>query len=236
MSTWYSHTRPESGDRCQLSVVHRLIKPQHSNESLRWATESDLGCPSVLLQTERKLTIICKKSNIETEEQDQQVLLLFSCPFLERGNVMENLAGRTYGKWTVLDDYTRGKDRHIKWLCRCECGNESYVSSTKLRNGVSLCCGCDRKEKIKEAVHKKMDATKEEDERRVVESLAGTVIGRLTVIGPMGRDPSNRKTIQCQCSCGNQSYIRLTKILNKKVKSCGCVRGPGRRPRTEVSL
>lgn len=186
-------------------------------------------CSSVLI-------IICKKSNIETEEQDQQVLLLFSCPFLERGNVMENLAGRTYGKWTVLDDYTRGKDRHIKWLCRCECGNESYVSSTKLRNGESLCCGCDRKEKIKEAVHKKMDATKEEDERKVVESLAGTVIGRLTVIGPMGRDPSNRKTIQCQCSCGNQSYIRLTKILNKKVKSCGCVRGPGRRRRTEVSL
>ena len=73
---------------------------------------------------------------------------------------MENLAGRTYGKWTVLDDYTRGKDRHIKWLCRCECGNESYVSSTKLRNGESLCCGCDRKEKIKEAVHKKMDATR----------------------------------------------------------------------------
>ena len=180
--------------------------------------------------------IICKKSNIETEEQDQQVLLLFSCPFLERGNVMENLVGRTYGKWTVLDDYTRGKDRHIKWLCRCECGNESYVSSTKLRNGESLCCGCDRKEKIKEAVHKKMDATKEEDERRVVESLAGTVIGRLTVIGPMGRDPSNRKTIQCQCSCGKKSYIRLTKILNKKVKSCGCVRGPGRGHRTEVSL
>ena len=149
---------------------------------------------------------------------------------------MENLAGRTYGKWTVLDDYIRGKDRHIKWLCRCECGNESYVSSTKLRNGESLCCGCDRKEKIKEAVHKKMDATKEEDERRVVESLTGTVIGRLTVIGPMGRDPSNRKTIQCQCSCGNQSYIRLTKILNKKVKSCGCVRGPGRGRRTEVSL
>lgn len=149
---------------------------------------------------------------------------------------MEKLAGRTYGKWTVLDDYIRGKDRHIKWLCRCECGNESYVSSTKLRNGESLCCGCDRKEKIKEAVHKKIDATKEEDERKVVESLAGTVVGRLIVIGPMGRDPSNRKTIQCQCSCGKQSYIRLTKILNKTVKSCGCVRGPGRRPRTEVSL
>lgn len=68
---------------------------------------------------------------------------------------MENLAGKTFGKWTVLDDYIQGKDRHIRWLCKCTCGNERYVSSTKLRNGESLCCGCDRGEKIKAAVHLK---------------------------------------------------------------------------------
>lgn len=149
---------------------------------------------------------------------------------------MENLAGKTFGKWTVLDDYIQGKDRHIRWLCKCTCGNERYVSSTKLRNGESLCCGCDRGEKIKAAVHLKMDATREEDERKVVESLAGTVVGKLTVIGPMGRDPSNRKTIQCRCSCGTQSYIRLTKILNQKVKSCGCTRCPGRKRPVDISL
>ena len=149
---------------------------------------------------------------------------------------MENLAGKTFGKWTVLDDYIQGKDRHIQWLCKCTCGNERYVSSTKLRNGESLCCGCDRGAKIKAAVHLKMDATREEDERKVVESLAGTVVGKLTVIGPMGRDPSNRKTIQCRCSCGTQSYIRLTKILNQKVKSCGCTRGPGRKCSVDFSL
>ena len=149
---------------------------------------------------------------------------------------MENLAGKTFGKWTVLDDYIQGKDRHIRWLCKCTCGNERYVSSTKLRNGKSLCCGCDRGEKIKAAVHLKMNATQEEDERKVVEALAGTVVGKLTVIGPMGRDPSNRKTIQCRCSCGTQSYIRLTKILNQKVKSCGCTRGPGRKRSVDISL
>lgn len=149
---------------------------------------------------------------------------------------MENLAGKTFGKWTVQDDYIQGKDRHIQWLCKCTCGNERYVSSTKLRNGKSLCCGCDRGEKIKTAVHIKMDTTREEDERKVVEALAGTVVGKLTVIGPMGRDPSNRKTIQCQCSCGKQSYIRLTKILNQKVKSCGCTRGPGRKRSADISL
>ena len=94
---------------------------------------------------------------------------------------MENLAGKTFGKWTVLDDYIQGKDRHIQWLCKCTCGNERYVSATKLRNGESLCCGCDRGAKIKAAVHLKLDATREEDERKVVESLAGTVVGKLTV-------------------------------------------------------
>ena len=51
-----------------------------------------------------------------------------------------------------------------------------------------------------------------------------------------GRDPSNRKTIQCRCSCGTQSYIRLTKILNQTVKSCGCTRGPGRKRPVDISL
>ncbi len=149
---------------------------------------------------------------------------------------MENLAGMTFGKWTVLNDFIQGKDRHVLWLCECECGTRRYVSSTKLRNGGSLCCGCDRSEKIREAVHRKMDATREEDERKVVEALAGTVVGKLTVIGPMGRDPSNHKTIKCRCSCGKESYIRLTKILNKKVKSCGCTRGPGRRRISDIAL
>ena len=33
---------------------------------------------------------------------------------------MENLAGRTYGKWTVLDDYTQGKDSQSEWTERSQ--------------------------------------------------------------------------------------------------------------------
>lgn len=49
-----------------------------------------------------------------------------------------NLAGEKFGKWTVI------QFAHMKhssyWLCRCECGNESVVLGSALKNGRSSCC------------------------------------------------------------------------------------------------
>jgi hypothetical protein len=54
----------------------------------------------------------------------------------------ENLIGRRFGKWSVLE--RRGNDctRNARWLCRCDCGTESMVSSDALRGGQSESCGC----------------------------------------------------------------------------------------------
>ena len=34
------------------------------------------------------------------------------------------------------------KDRSIKWLCKCDCGNEVAVSGSNLRTGHTQSCGC----------------------------------------------------------------------------------------------
>lgn len=46
-----------------------------------------------------------------------------------------NLAGRTFGRWTVL-----AYDSNQKWICRCVCGNQTSVDGASLRHGRSKGC------------------------------------------------------------------------------------------------
>lgn len=62
----------------------------------------------------------------------------------------DDITGKKFGRLTVVrflqpeerEDYRR------QWLCRCECGNEVQVNSSKLRNGHTMSCGCVNAEKI----------------------------------------------------------------------------------------
>lgn len=53
----------------------------------------------------------------------------------------KNLTGQRFSRWTVIE---RGPNlgRHVRWLCRCECGNTALVASTNLVKGISRSCGC----------------------------------------------------------------------------------------------
>jgi hypothetical protein len=49
--------------------------------------------------------------------------------------------GKKYGKLTVISKYDR-QNRIIRWLCKCDCGNECIVSGVSLRSGNTKSCGC----------------------------------------------------------------------------------------------
>jgi len=50
-----------------------------------------------------------------------------------------DLSGKTFGKWAVIKQGPkRGKKN--RWLCRCECGNESLVQVSDLTSGKSTQC------------------------------------------------------------------------------------------------
>jgi len=57
------------------------------------------------------------------------------------GNVID-LAGKFYGKLTVISLSGRNKRRGSTWLCRCECGNEKVIPADSLSKGRSNSCGC----------------------------------------------------------------------------------------------
>ena len=62
---------------------------------------------------------------------------------------LNDLTGKTVGRWTILEraenkvyGYGVSRRTHVRWKCRCECGNENIVLAAALRCGSSVSCGC----------------------------------------------------------------------------------------------
>lgn len=52
------------------------------------------------------------------------------------------MKGKTFGKWTVLEESGRNKHGKIMWTCKCECGTVRDICGENLRDGNSSSCGC----------------------------------------------------------------------------------------------
>ena len=55
---------------------------------------------------------------------------------------MNNLSGQRFGRLIVIEDVGRSKNNTVLWKCICDCGNETIVRSSSLKNGKTLSCGC----------------------------------------------------------------------------------------------
>jgi hypothetical protein len=68
-------------------------------------------------------------------------------------NVFRDLSGQKFGRLTVIQyaghRRTKGGESVVRWLCRCDCGNEIEVDGGALTKGHSKSCGCSRSEKMR---------------------------------------------------------------------------------------
>ena len=55
-----------------------------------------------------------------------------------------DITGKKYGKLTVLSYEGKTKSGNSKWLCVCECSNKKIIVATKLKNGHTRSCGCNK--------------------------------------------------------------------------------------------
>lgn len=69
-----------------------------------------------------------------------------------RGCRFENLDGFTSGKLSVTPIFEK-RGRNYYWLCKCECGNEAWVSAKHLKDKSTQSCGCLAKE-VSSMTHK----------------------------------------------------------------------------------
>lgn len=56
--------------------------------------------------------------------------------------VIKKLYGQRFGRLTAIEPVGYAASKRIKWLCRCDCGNETEVASDKLISGHTRSCGC----------------------------------------------------------------------------------------------
>lgn len=59
----------------------------------------------------------------------------------------KELAGKRFGSLVAID--ALDGTRPLKWLCRCDCGNECDVATNKLTSGHTKSCGCRRSAAMK---------------------------------------------------------------------------------------
>lgn len=121
----------------------------------------------------------------------------------------ENLLGKQFGRWVVIDVSNIRKGSAAMWLCRCACGTMRIIRAGELKRGTTTSCGCYQKELTANTFAK---------------DLTGMLFDRLLVISSTKeRGPSGSIKWKCLCTCGNVTTVTSNSLLTGATKSCGCL-------------
>ena len=66
---------------------------------------------------------------------------------MARKGEYEDLTGRRFERLTVIE-FAKMKKRTPHWKCRCDCGKETVVSSSHLKDGHTKSCGCYSRDRL----------------------------------------------------------------------------------------
>ena len=150
-------------------------------------------------------------------DYDSRVIkaLLKKYPDLDLSHMTEgqliDMSGKRFGRLLVLD-YVGSKSRRSLWRCKCDCGKETIVQGSNLRQGDTTSCGC--------LWHEKFTKSSFQD-------LTGQHFGELIVIS---RDETRPQGHQlpvywtCECSCGKRISVLAENLRSGNSQSCGCKR------------
>ena len=120
-----------------------------------------------------------------------------------------DLTGKRFGRLMVLKYTEERRNQRIVWECQCDCGNIVTAIAPSLINGRTTSCGCLQNEQVVET------STKD---------LTGQRFGQLIAIKPMEERKNGSIMWECQCDCGNTTFVRSNSLLSGNTKSCGCLR------------
>ncbi len=121
----------------------------------------------------------------------------------------EEFIGRKFNHLQIFNIF---RDEHNIPIaeCHCDCGKNKRINFQNVRSGKSKTCGCGERESRYGRCHAKYD-------------IVGQKFGKLTVI----RDPEKRTSSgavlwECQCECGNLTYVNSSNLQRGHTLSCGC--------------
>lgn len=129
----------------------------------------------------------------------------------------ENIAGRKFGKLTVLAEaHIINGDRF--WHCRCECGKDKVVRGRSLKSGATTSCGCYSRDLF---IKHSRAAAPSRRKCRIV--ATGQRFGKLVAIEYLSRGRSRHGSWLCKCDCGADKIVRSYALASGEVVSCGCL-------------
>lgn len=112
----------------------------------------------------------------------------------------ESLIGQRFGM-LVVREALPAKNGHRYWLCDCDCGKTSNVTTGNLKSGHITSCGCLK-----------------------CPDLTGQTFGKLTVIRKseerITRGSKERVAWECRCECGNVVLRTSESLLEDKDRMC----------------
>lgn len=125
------------------------------------------------------------------------------CEECQHKSAQKDYTGMRFNKLVVLNEREqRNGKTYLK--CKCDCGNETWVSNGNLTSGEVKSCGC--------LSHQC---------NRELEDLTGKTYNDLTVINLAFKKDGHRYW-HCKCKCGNEKDIETSDLTTNQVKSCGC--------------
>lgn len=123
----------------------------------------------------------------------------------------KDISGQIFGPFTVLYRCEYKNDRPY-WKVKCNfCGTEDIRRSSELINNTDkiTCKECGR-----------------------IDNKTGKRYGKLTVLSNWKRD-NNKIYWECQCDCGNITWVSSGNLTSGEVKSCGCLSGQNQKIKKE---
>lgn len=123
----------------------------------------------------------------------------------------QDLTGEKFGMLTILNRVP--KSSPVKYLTRCECGNEKIIEGRSIKSGITKSCGC-----LNQTCK---DGTKYDD-------LIGTKVGKWTILSFASKGSRGEKRFNCLCECGSEKIIFARELKIGRSKSCGCSLKNGR--------
>ena len=116
-----------------------------------------------------------------------------------------DITGNKYGRLTAVERHGTASSGGALWFCRCDCGKTAIAKSIRLRNGVTISCGC-----FKNPPSNFIDRT-------------GTVYSHLTVLKQVGNNEHSQTKWLCRCECGKETVVLGNSLGNNHTRSCGCI-------------
>lgn len=117
----------------------------------------------------------------------------------------KDIRGVRYGRLVVVDR-VENRGGRVFWLCKCDCGNYKETSTSALKSGDTVSCGCRRLE------------------LNTPDDITGQKSGRLTAVELLDRRSASGDAYwKCLCECGEVTEVRKSDLSNGKITSCGCV-------------